>query len=38
MYKRRQIAIIELEIGAVGTDFSRRTSCWGREDPGRARI
>jgi hypothetical protein len=36
-YKRHQIVITELEIGAVGTDFSRRTPWWAREDPGRAR-
>jgi hypothetical protein len=36
-YKRHQLVITELEIGAVGTDFSRRTSWWEREDPGRAR-
>jgi hypothetical protein len=29
--------IDELEIAAVGTDVSRRTSWWAREDPGRAR-
>jgi hypothetical protein len=34
---RHQIAITELEIGAVGTDFSRRTSWWAREDLERAR-
>jgi hypothetical protein len=27
----------ELEIGFIGTDFSRRTSWWARENPGRAR-
>jgi hypothetical protein len=27
----------ELEIGAVGTDFSRRTSWWARENLGRSR-
>jgi hypothetical protein len=37
MYKRHQIVKAELEIGAVGADFSRRTSWWAREDPGRAR-
>jgi hypothetical protein len=37
MYERHQIVICELEIWAVGTDFSRRTSRWAREDPGRAR-
>jgi uncharacterized NAD(P)/FAD-binding protein YdhS len=37
IYKRHQIAITELEFGAVGTDVSRRTSWWAREDPGRAR-
>jgi hypothetical protein len=31
--KRHRIVINKLEIGAVGTDFSRRTSWW----PGRAR-
>jgi hypothetical protein len=31
--KRHQIGITELEIEAVGTDFSRRTSWWTREDP-----
>jgi hypothetical protein len=36
-YERYQIVIDELEIGAVGTDFSRRTSGWAREDPGRVR-
>jgi hypothetical protein len=30
------MAIKELEIGAVGTDFSRRTSWWAREDTVRA--
>jgi hypothetical protein len=34
---RNQIVIAELEISAVGTDFSRRTSWWARENPGRAR-
>jgi hypothetical protein len=29
--------ITELEIGAVGTDFSRRMSWWARENPGWAR-
>jgi hypothetical protein len=37
IYERHQIAINELEVGAVGTDFSRRPSGWAREDPGRAR-
>jgi hypothetical protein len=31
IYEWHQIVIIELEIGAVGTDFSRRTSWWARE-------
>jgi hypothetical protein len=35
IYKWHQM-ITELEIGAVGTDFSRRTSWWAREVPGRA--
>jgi hypothetical protein len=29
--------INEFEIGAVGTDCSRQTSWWARENPGRAR-
>jgi hypothetical protein len=29
--------ITELEIGAIGTDISRRTSWWAREDLGKAR-
>jgi hypothetical protein len=37
IYQRHQIVIAELEIGAAGADFSRRTSWWAREDPGRAR-
>jgi hypothetical protein len=38
IHKRHQIVkIAELEIGAVGTDFSRRTSWRAREDLGRAR-
>jgi hypothetical protein len=37
IYKRHQVVINELEIGAVGTDFSRWTSWWARENPGRAR-
>jgi hypothetical protein len=37
MYKRHQIVIDELEIRSIGTDFSRQTSWWAREDPGRAR-
>jgi hypothetical protein len=37
MYKRHQIVINELEIGAVGTNFSWRTSWWAREDPAKAR-
>jgi hypothetical protein len=37
IYKRHQIVITELGLGAVGTDFSRRTSWWARENPGRAR-
>jgi hypothetical protein len=37
IYKRYRIVITELEIGAVGTDFSRQTSQLAREDPGRAR-
>jgi hypothetical protein len=32
IYKRNQIVITELEIGAVDTDFSRRTSLWAREN------
>jgi hypothetical protein len=32
IYKRHQMVITELEIGAAGTDFSRRTSWWARED------
>jgi hypothetical protein len=35
--KRHQIVMTELEIGAVGSDFSSRTSWWARENPGRAR-
>jgi hypothetical protein len=35
--KQHRLVITELEIGAVGTDFSRRTSWRAREDPGRAR-
>jgi hypothetical protein len=30
-----QIVIAELEIGAVGTDFPRRTSWWARRIPGK---
>jgi hypothetical protein len=37
IYKPHQIEMTELEIGAFGTDFSRRTSWWAREDPGRAK-
>jgi hypothetical protein len=37
IYKLHQIVITELEIGAVGTDCSRRTSWRAREDPERAR-
>jgi hypothetical protein len=37
IYKRHQILITELEIWTASTDFSRRTSWWAREDPGRAR-
>jgi hypothetical protein len=37
IYKLHQIVIAELEIGAVGTDFSRRTPWWARENSGRAR-
>jgi hypothetical protein len=37
IYKWHQIVINELEIGAVCTDFSRRTSWWARENSGRAR-
>jgi hypothetical protein len=29
--------ITDLEIGSIGTDFSRGTSWWAREDSGRAR-
>jgi hypothetical protein len=29
--------ITDLEIGAVGIDFSRRRSWWARENPERAR-
>jgi hypothetical protein len=36
IYKRHQIVISELEIGAVGTDVSRRTPWRAREDLGRA--
>jgi hypothetical protein len=37
VYRRHQILITELEIEAVGTDFSRPTSWCAREVPGRAR-
>jgi hypothetical protein len=38
IHERHQIAINELEIGAVGTNLlSMRKSRWAREDPGRAR-
>jgi hypothetical protein len=37
IYKQHQIATDELEIGAIGTDFSWRTSWWARENLGRSR-
>jgi hypothetical protein len=37
IYERYQIVIAELEIGAVGTVYSRRLSWWARENPGKAR-
>jgi hypothetical protein len=37
IYKRHQVVIDALEIGAVGTDFSKRTSWWARQDPGGAK-
>jgi hypothetical protein len=37
IYNRHQIVIHELELGAVCTDFSKRTSWRARENPGRAR-
>jgi hypothetical protein len=35
IYKWNQMLIAELEIGAVGTEFSRRTSWSEREDDAR---
>jgi hypothetical protein len=37
IYTRHQIIITELEIGAIGTDFSRRRHGGQEKKPGRAR-
>jgi hypothetical protein len=35
LFKRHPIIMTELKIGAVGTEFSKRTSWWARAGPGR---
>jgi hypothetical protein len=37
VYRRQQLLITELEVGAVGINFPRQRSWWAREVPGRAR-
>jgi hypothetical protein len=37
VYKRHKFVIDELEIEVDGTDFSRQTSWWAREDLGKAK-